>query len=114
MNNKSEKSLGTLDHSQVTENPPGIFRSTLSFSEKIMLCHFAMKKGAQIPLHDHVAVQCGYVISGEVRFFKEDDSGFTATAGTSYVFASNEKHGADVVQDAKVVECFAPMRPEYA
>ena len=112
--NEKEKLHGTLADSVTTENPPGIFRTSVSFNKDIMLCHFNMKKGAQIPLHNHVAVQCGFVISGQVKFFKEDGDAFTATSGTSYVFASNEKHGADVLEEAEVVECFTPMRPEYA
>jgi quercetin dioxygenase-like cupin family protein len=95
------------------ENPPGVQRRTLRWNDDAMLCHFEMRAGAQIPLHSHPAVQIGYVVSGRLRFITED-GGFEVSEGHSYVFASNEKHGADIVEDAHVIEVFTPMRPEYA
>jgi quercetin dioxygenase-like cupin family protein len=109
----TERTLATLEASEAVENPPGIFRKTLSYNDKIMLCHFRMTAGASIPLHDHEAVQNGYVISGKVRFLSPEGEAFVATAGTSYVFGSHQRHGAEVLEEAEVIECFAPMRPEY-
>ncbi len=94
------------------EKPAGIFRRTLTWNNELMLCHFDMKKGAKIPLHDHRASQNGYVISGKLRFITEKDS-FIAGPGDAYIFGPNEKHGAEVLEDAIVVEAFSPSRPEY-
>ncbi len=107
------KGLTQKDKENTVENPKGIFRTTLSYNDQSMLCHFNMKKGAAIPLHNHEAVQNGYVISGKVQFKKEDGSTFVAEAGTAYAFNQNEAHGADVLEDAEVIEVFAPIRPEY-
>jgi quercetin dioxygenase-like cupin family protein len=96
-----------------TEGPAGIFRTTLSCDASIMLCHFSMRKGAKVPLHDHPASQDGYVISGKLLFTRGSGETFIAEAGCSYVFSGGEPHGAEVLQDAEVIECFAPMRPEY-
>ena len=104
----------SLDAARTVENPKGIFRTTLAFEDKAMLCHFVMKKGAEIPLHHHEAVQIGYVVSGTVKFRKENGESFTAEPRTSYMFQTNEAHGAQVLADAEVIECFSPMRPEYA
>lgn len=98
---------------ETVENPPGIFRTTLAFNDQTMLCHFRMAKGARIPLHHHPAVQNGYIIKGEVRFLKEDGSSFVARQGCGYAFGPDEPHGAEVLSDAQVIECFAPKRPEY-
>jgi quercetin dioxygenase-like cupin family protein len=98
---------------KAVEGPPGITRTTLGYNDQTMLCHFEMVAGARIPLHHHPAVQNGYVISGEVRFFTAEGGGFVASAGMGYVFGPNEPHGADVLADAEVIECFAPKRPEY-
>ncbi len=106
------RALATLSESKAVEMLPGIYRTTLSYNEEIMFCHFRLKKGAGIPLHHHPAVQSGYVISGKIRFLKKDRPGFIAEAGSSYVFMSEEQHGAEVLEDAEVVECFAPLRPE--
>ncbi len=94
------------------ENPPGIFRRTLTWNNELMLCHFDLKKGAKIPLHGHRASQNGFVVSGKMRFFTEKDS-FVAGPGDAYVFGPNEKHGADVLEDTIVIEAFSPSRPEY-
>jgi quercetin dioxygenase-like cupin family protein len=95
------------------ESPAGIFRTTLAYNAQAMLCHFRMEKGARVPLHEHTAAQNGYVISGRVRFLTEGSS-FEAVAGTGYCFAPRERHGAEVIEPSEVIECFAPMRPEYA
>ena len=97
-----------------TENPPGIVRTTMSYEPQSMLCHIRMSRGARVPLHNHEAVQHGYVIRGRVHFLQKDGPGFEATPGVSYVFHAHEHHGAEVLEDAEVVEFFTPMRPEYA
>ena len=99
---------------QAVEGPPGIHRTTLAYNPDTMLCHFTMKRGAEIPLHHHDAVQNGFVISGRVQFLNESGNDFVAEPGSGYVFGPNEPHGAVVLEDAEVIECFAPMRLEYA
>jgi quercetin dioxygenase-like cupin family protein len=79
-----------------------------------MVCHFSMKKGAKIPFHNHPAAQNGYMVSGRLRFSKKDGSTFVAEAGCGYAFAPDEHHAAEVLDDSEVIECFAPMRAEYA
>lgn len=91
---------------------PGIFRRTLTYNDNVMLCHFEMKKGSQIPLHQHVHVQDGYCIAGKVRFFTKTGE-FIVTAGDSYIFDSNEAHGAEILENSDVVEIFTPCRIEY-
>jgi len=100
------------DHKPV-EMLPGIFRTTLTYNEQMMLCHFIMKKGATIPLHNHKAVQNGYVIKGKVRFFTKENDSIIVEAGSSYVFDSEEYHGSEVLEDSELIESFTPMRPEY-
>lgn len=95
------------------ENPPGIFRTTLTYNEQIMLCHFLLKRGAKIPLHHHEAAQNGYLVRGRMRFFREDGWEFIAVPGSAWCFDSNVAHGAEVLEDSEAVECFAPARPEY-
>ena len=54
-----------------------------------------------------------YVISGKIRFLKKDRPGFIAETGSSWVFMSEEYHGAEVLEDTEVIEYFVPLRPEY-
>ena len=106
--------ITSLASAQVQEGPANIYRTTLAYNEDVMMCRFIMKPGGKIPLHEHPAVQVGYVIRGKVRFRKEDGEEFIAESGSSYLFDSREKHGAQVLEEAEVIECFSPMRPEYS
>jgi quercetin dioxygenase-like cupin family protein len=111
----ARRPLARLEEQSAVEGPTGILRTTLAFDEQAMVCHFRMARGAVIPPHSHPAVQAGYVMAGRVRFQRGGDGdGFVATPGTSYVFEANEPHGATVLEEALVIECFAPARPEYA
>lgn len=79
-----------------------------------MLCHFTLSKGAIVPRHDHVAVQNGYVLKGKVKFFRgNEENSFIVEPGDGYLFDSEEYHGAEVLEDSEVIECFTPMRSEY-
>ncbi len=112
MENISRK-VAWLEEEAVTEMLPGVMRTTLAYNPQMMLCHFNLKKGASIPLHNHPAAQAGYVISGSVRFFTKEGRDFKASAGSAYVFDPMELHGSEVLEDTVFIECFSPMRPEY-
>ena len=47
-------------------------------------------------------------------FIKKNGESFIAGPGTGYLFESNEHHGAEVLEEAEAIDCFNPMRPEYA
>jgi quercetin dioxygenase-like cupin family protein len=95
------------------EKPPGVFRTTMTYNEQNMLCHFVLRKDAQIPFHSHEAAQTGYLIRGRMRMKWEDGREFIAVPGSSWCFDSNVPHGADVLEESEAVECFAPARPDY-
>ena len=114
MNSEKQRSVCRKKDLKTVEALEGIFRTTLAYNAESMLCHFVMKKGAEVPLHSHGPVQNGYVMSGKIKFMKEDGSSFIAEAGTGYAFGVDEVHGAEILEESEVIECFAPMRPEYA
>lgn len=114
MSNPTTRKVATCKETALVENPPGIFRATLAYNDHLMVCHYTMKKDSRVPLHAHAAAQNGYVIRGRLRMTKEGGESFIAEAGTGYCFSPDEKHGADVLEDSEVIECFTPMRPEYA
>jgi len=102
-----------LREGKQVETVKGIFRTTMVYNDQIMLCHFTMKKGAIVPLHNHVAAQNGYVLKGKVKFLRKEGEDFIVETGDGYLFDSEEYHGAEVLEDSEVIECFTPMRPEY-
>jgi quercetin dioxygenase-like cupin family protein len=77
-----------------------------------MLCHFFLEKNSKVPFHSHKEHQIGYIIKGKLQFFTENEE-FIAEEGDSYVFESNEKHGANVVEDSEVIDVFSPSRDDY-
>ncbi len=108
-----KKDLAVLSEESAVEMFPGFFRTTLTYNDELMLCHFRLNKGATIPLHNHQPVQNGYLIKGKVELLSEDGTSRIIEAGTSYVFDSNQIHGALALEDSEYVETFYPVRPEY-
>jgi len=104
----------TINKSSVNsiETLPGIFRKTLIYNENMMLCHFLLEENSNVPLHSHKEHQIGYVIRGKLHFITENEE-FIAEEGDSYVFESNEKHGAKILEDSEVIDVFSPSREDY-
>jgi quercetin dioxygenase-like cupin family protein len=96
-----------------TEVMPGVIRTTLAYIDEAMICHFRLREDTVIPIHNHAAVQAGYVISGKIHFTREDGSEFIAEPGCGYAFSPNEKHGACILENTVVIEFFTPSRPDY-
>ena len=95
------------------ENPPGVIRTTIAYNDQLMLCHFSLKKGSEIPMHHHAAVQNGYLISGKIRMVWESGKDFVAGPGDGWCFNSDEPHRAEILEDSEAIECFNPSRSEY-
>ncbi len=98
---------------KAVEQCPGVTRRTLSYCDEVMMCQFELQTGATIALHNHVNIQNGYMISGRLKFLREDGTSFVAQAGDSYVFGSNEPHGVVCLEHAVIVENFLPVRREF-
>ncbi len=90
----------------------GIYRKTLTYNNDVMLCFFILEKDAVVPLHEHKAHQIGYVLKGKIKFRTETRE-FMAKEGDSYMFDSNEKHSAELLEYTEVIEVFNPTRDEY-
>ncbi|MBN2455645.1 MAG: cupin domain-containing protein [Sedimentisphaerales bacterium] len=103
-----------LNQAKSVENPTGVVRKTLSYNNEAMLCHFLLKQGAKIPLHNHRATQIGYIVKGKAKFLAEKpEDQFEAAAGDSYVFSPYVKHGTIALEETEYVEVFVPARDEY-
>lgn len=106
--------VAELENVNAVEMKPGIIRRTLVYNDEMMVCHFTVAQGTTLDLHQHVAVQSGYVLKGKLKLIKGDGASFVATAGTAYLFDSNEVHGiGEVYEPSEIIECFTPCRPEY-
>jgi quercetin dioxygenase-like cupin family protein len=90
----------------------GVYRRTLIYNDSLMLCHFKLEKNAEVPFHSHKEHQIGYIIKGKLKFTTEKGE-FIAKEGDSYVFNSDEKHGALVLEDTELIDIFNPAREDY-
>jgi quercetin dioxygenase-like cupin family protein len=95
------------------EGPPGLVRTTIAYNDKLMLCHFHLRKGVTVPYHEHQAVQNGYLIRGKLKLRWESGKEFIAEPGSGWCFDSNERHGAVALEESEAIECFSPGRPDY-
>ena len=91
---------------------PGVQRRTLSCGERVMLVQFTFEKGAVVPLHRHPQEQAGYVVRGKLEMRIGDET-HLLKAGDSYLAPANMEHGAKVMEEAVVIDAFAPPREDY-
>ncbi|MFX1376856.1 MAG: cupin domain-containing protein [Promethearchaeota archaeon] len=106
------RNVMSKDNIRAIKSFDGVYRKTLLYNDNIMLCHFTLEKDAEIPIHSHKEHQIGYVLKGKLKFLIEDGE-FLANEGESYIFDSNEKHGAKILEDSEVIDVFHPARDDY-
>lgn len=100
------------------ELSPLIARQLIT-SERMMLAHVHLKKGAIVPAHDHHNEQLTYILSGTLRFWigeHADAPGDTFTdvsAGQVLVIPSNVRHRAEALEDTLDVDVFNPPRQDW-
>ena len=85
---------------------------TLAHGEKTLMTQFRLGGGATLPLHSHPHEQTGYLIAGRLTLTVGSES-FEATPGDSWSIPAELEHRVDVLEDALVIEVFAPPRADY-
>ncbi len=90
----------------------GVSMRALVFEEKTIMCEFKLEKGSQLPSHRHPYEQTGYLLSGKLRF-RIGDKWQLAEPGDSWCIPENVGHQVEVLEDAVVLELFAPIRRDY-
>ena len=106
------------DDVRLEELNPLISRRLIS-SERMMLAHVYLKKGAIVPAHDHHNEQFTYILSGVLRFWigeHADNPGDVYTdvhAGEVLVIPSMVRHRAEALEDTLDVDVFDPPRQDW-
>lgn len=90
----------------------GIRQKTLIYGEKTLMTEFRLTKDSQLPRHKHPHEQTGYLVSGKIRLYI-DDQAYLCVPGDSWCIPGNVEHGADIIEDAVAVEVFSPVREDY-
>jgi quercetin dioxygenase-like cupin family protein len=95
------------------KNPlEGIQFKPLLYGEKMLTTEFLLKKGSTIPVHSHPHDQTGYLVSGKMNLYIEDEM-FVATPRDSWYIPGNVEHNADILEDSIAIEVFSPVREDY-
>jgi quercetin dioxygenase-like cupin family protein len=84
-------------------------------SERMMIAHVYLKKGADVPRHSHENEQITYVLEGELHFWlgANEDRELTVRAGEVLVIPSNLPHRALALEDTLDVDVFNPPRQDW-
>lgn len=90
----------------------GVDLGTMVHGEKTLMAQFRLKKGADIPMHDHPYEQTGLLVSGKIVLVI-DGSEYDVSPGDSWCIGSDVPHGARALADSVAVEVFAPPREDY-
>ena len=97
----------------VIEPVPGC-RMRTPFGEHLMLSYLEMDEGAEVPWHSHPHEQGVILIRGRVQLSIGDETR-TCEAGSMFIIPPNVRHRAVAVGGpAVVLDCFSPVREDYA
>ena len=109
----AEPRIRSLKDVNVITAFPGVTRRTMASGDKTTLMRIEVAAGQVVPEHSHPHEQAGTVVSGIVSV----RLGATTTicvAGDAYLIPGELPHEVIAIEDAVLIECFAPVREDYA
>ena len=80
--------------------------------EREMLAQIWLKKGAIVPMHDHVSEQISYVLQGALRFTIGGEE-FIVREGEVLCIPSAVPHQAEALDDTFELDVFSPIRQDW-
>jgi unsaturated pyranuronate lyase len=89
----------------------GIGRRMLN-GEAMTLAQITLEAGAVVPEHEHPNEQIATVLSGRLRFVVAGEE-LEVGPGESVLIAGGVPHRVDVLEDAVVLDAFAPRREDW-
>jgi quercetin dioxygenase-like cupin family protein len=92
----------------------GLTRRLIS-TDRLMIAHVYLDKGAEVPRHFHENEQISYILSGALHFWlgAEGEREVTVRAGEVLVIPSNLPHRALALEDTLDVDVFNPPRQDW-
>jgi quercetin dioxygenase-like cupin family protein len=88
-------------------------------SDRMMMAHVHLKKGAIVPAHDHHNEQFTYILSGALRFWIGEhadapgDTYLDLKPGEVLVIPSMVRHRAEALEDTLDMDVFNPPRQDW-
>jgi len=97
------------------ESLKGTITRRLITSERMMIAHVYLKKGDDVPRHQHENEQLTYILEGALHFWFGPDGSqqITVRAGEVVVIPSNVLHRALALEDTLDVDVFCPPRQDW-
>jgi len=97
------------------EQLKGTITRKLITGERMMIAQVRLKKGDDVPRHQHENEQLTYILEGALRlwFGPNDEREITARAGEVVVIPSNVPHRALALEDTLDVDVFNPPRQDW-
>ena len=116
--------MSSADHTRVTHHAwakipaeplKGTITRKLVTGERMMIAHVQLKKGDDVPRHQHENEQLTYILQGALRlwFGPNDEREITVRAGEVVVIPSNVPHRALALEDTLDVDVFNPPRQDW-
>ena len=93
----------------------GTITRQLVTGERMMIAHVHLKRGDDVPRHQHENEQLTYILEGALRlwFGPNDEREITVRAGEVVVIPSNVPHRALALEDTLDVDVFNPPRQDW-
>jgi quercetin dioxygenase-like cupin family protein len=93
---------------------PDLHRRLIS-TDRMMLAHVYLDKGALVPKHAHENEQLTYILEGTLRFWLGDDEAemIDVHAGEVLHIPSNLPHRAEALEQTLDVDIFCPPRADW-
>jgi quercetin dioxygenase-like cupin family protein len=116
MSSADYKSVTHHVWAQIPAEPlKGTITRKLVTGERMMIAHVHLKKGDDVPRHQHENEQLTYILEGALRlwFGPNDEREITVRAGEVCVIPSNVPHRALALEDTLDVDVFNPPRQDW-
>ena len=90
----------------------GVEFGTMVYGELTLMAQYNLKKGFDIPIHDHIHEQTGFLISGHIMLII-DGTEYDVLPGDSWCIGADVSHSARALEDSVAVEVFSPCNADY-
>ena len=100
---------------QAEQPSPGVTRRYVS-GEQAMVAQFELRARSVVPWHAHANEQISVILAGRVRFelgSSDTPEVLEARAGDTVVSPGHLPHQVTVLEEAKVIDVFAPPRADW-
>ena len=91
---------------------PQVSRAAIH-TESMTYARIRLRKGAVVPMHEHVNEQIATVLEGKMKFTGSDGSEHVLSPGETIVFPANVPHQAEALEDSDVIDAFSPVREDW-